>query len=104
MDADELLDNLQKFANGLESSGREVVASVRDQALDLVSDVSEFATTTYDSTVERVKEFNAYIGQMSNDIHDAFTENDLYVIMNAVVQAFSAIVRDYFGVSHGSAS
>lgn len=76
---------------------------MRKRALELASDAQELATKLYESAHEKHYSFNAYMGQVSNDIHDAFSENDLYVIMNALLQALGTAIRNAAGGSHGTA-
>jgi hypothetical protein len=102
MNAGDLHDAVREFVDALGKSGGEVAADVRKRALELASDAQDLATELYGSTHEKYYNFNAYVGQVSNDIHDAFSENDLYVIMNALLQALTAAMRDALGGPHGN--
>lgn len=93
MDADDLYNQLHEFVNTLKDSGREIADSVRERALEVASDAQDLATASYKTLNERYYQFNAYVGQVSNEIHDALSENDLYVIMNTLLQALAAMAR-----------
>lgn len=93
MDAGDVYDALREFIDTLEESGREVSNTVRGKALELVADAQNLSTDLSDSAHKEFYKFNAYVGQLSNDIHDAFSENDLYVIMTTFLQALGAVLR-----------
>lgn len=96
MDTNELQDRLQRFISSLEQSGSAVTSGARDKASDLASDVQSLISHSHTTLGDKYYMFSAHIGDISNKIYDAVSENDLYVIMNALFGMLNAIIRELF--------
>lgn len=94
MDAKDLERRLHEFAETLRQSGIELTNDVRERAIELVSEARQLLSESRGLITDRYGYLDATIRSSLDGIQDAFSEDDLYVIITAVARALAAIVTN----------